>query len=154
MKLLMVCLGNICRSPLAEGIMQEKLKKAGLDFFVDSAGMISYHAGECPDHRSIEIAKQFGIDISGQVARKFTKNDFENFDLIFAMDTSVYEELISIASSEKQKAKIHRFLDFADWESSEVPDPYYGSKKDFEEVYHLINDASEKITKKFLSKIK
>ncbi len=146
----MVCLGNICRSPLAEGIMKEKIKKAGLDFFVDSAGMISYHVGECPDHRSIAVAKQFGIDISEQVARKFTKNDFEKFDLIFAMDTSVYEELISIATSEKHKKKIHRFLDFAEWDSSEVPDPYYGSKKDFEEVFNLLNAAGDKITGKFL----
>ena len=152
MKLLMVCIGNICRSPLAEGIMKEKLKKAGLNFFVDSAGMINYHAGQCPDFRSIEIAKQYGIDISGQTARQFTKYDFEKFDLIFAMDNSVYEELLSIAASEKQKTKIHRFLDFANWKIlSEVPDPYYGSKKDFEDTYHLINVASEKIIEKFLN---
>jgi protein-tyrosine phosphatase len=151
MNLLMVCIGNICRSPLAEGIMKEKLKKAGLNFFVDSAGMINYHAGQCPDFRSIEIAKQYGIDISGQTARQFTKHDFEKFDLILAMDNSVYEELISIAPSEKQKIKIHRFLDFANWEiPSEVPDPYYGSKKDFENVFRLLNVASEKIIEKFL----
>src|SRR3954471_11133184 len=99
MKLLMVCIGNICRSPLAEGIMKEKLKKAGLNFYVDSAGMINYHVGECPDHRSIEVAKQYGIDISGQKARMFKRDDFETFDLIFAMDNSVYNQLRALASS-------------------------------------------------------
>jgi protein-tyrosine phosphatase len=149
MNLLMVCIGNICRSPLAEGIMKEKLKNAGLDFFVDSAGMISYHAGEPPDSRSIEVAKQNGIDISGQVARMITKNDFENFDLIFAMERSVFDELIALASSEKQKEKVKLFLDFAECNSSsEVPDPYYGTKKDFEEVFQLLNEASEKIMEK------
>jgi low molecular weight protein-tyrosine phosphatase len=147
----MVCIGNICRSPLAEGIMKKKLKEAGLNHFVDSAGMINYHAGENPDHRSIEVAKLNGIDICDQVARMFIKKDFENFDLIFAMDHSVYDELISLASSEKQKAKVHLFLDFAEWKlTSEVPDPYYGTKKNFEEVFHLINQASDKITDKFL----
>ncbi|MEP7169005.1 MAG: low molecular weight protein-tyrosine-phosphatase [Bacteroidota bacterium] len=152
MKLLMVCIGNICRSPLAEGIMKEKLKNAGLDFFVDSAGMISYHTGEPPDSRSIEIAKQNGIDISNQLARQITKNDFEKFDLIFAMESSVYDELIFLAPSAKQKIKVHLFLDFAEWKFfSDVPDPYYGTKKDFEEVFQLINDVSEKIITKFLS---
>jgi protein-tyrosine phosphatase len=151
MKLLMVCIGNICRSPLAEGIMKEKLKKAGLNYYVDSAGMINYHVGECPDHRSIEVAKQYDIDISGQKARMFKRDDFETFDLIFAMDNSVYNQLRVLAPSEIQAAKIHRFLDFADCQiSSEVPDPYYGTKKDFEEVFKLLNESTEKIIEKFL----
>lgn len=151
MKLLMVCIGNICRSPLAEGIMKEKLATVGLNFYVDSAGMINYHAGENPDYRSIDVAKQNGIDISKQIARVFTKRDLDDFDFIFAMDTSVYNHLRALASSEIHKEKIHRFLDFADWKiSSEVPDPYYGTKKDFEDVFQLLNESSEKIIEKFL----
>src|SRR6188768_2595040 len=150
MNLLMVCIGNICRSPLAEGILKDKLHRAGLNYFVDSAGMINYHAGENPDHRSIEVGKQNGIDISCQIARQFTKKDLEDFDLIFAMDNSVYDELISIAKSAEHKTKIHLFLDFAEWNvSSEVPDPYYGTRKDFEEVFHLLDKASDKIVYKF-----
>lgn len=149
----MVCIGNICRSPLAEGILKDRLQKAGLNYFVDSAGMINYHTGENPDHRSIEVGKQNGIDISKQIARQFTRKDFDNFDLIFAMDISVFEELISIAASAEQKSKVYLFLDFAEWNlSSEVPDPYYGTRKDFEEVFHLLDQASDRIIKKFLKK--
>ncbi|MEO5571201.1 MAG: low molecular weight protein-tyrosine-phosphatase [Bacteroidia bacterium] len=153
MNLLMVCIGNICRSPLAEGILKDKLQKSGLNYFVDSAGMINYHAGENPDYRSVEVGKQNGIDISKQIARQFGKKDFENFDLIFAMETSVYNELISLAASPEHKSKVYLFLDFAEWNVSfEVPDPYYGTRKDFEEVFHLIDKASDKIVKKFLKK--
>lgn len=149
----MVCLGNICRSPLAEGILKHKLEKAGLNFFVDSAGMLSYHVGEAPDHRSIEIADRNNIDISKQVARRFSEDDFEKFDLIFAMDESVYDEIISLASSEKHRKKVYLFLDYAGYETgSPVPDPYYGSKKDFENVFRLIDEAGEKIVKNLLKK--
>jgi len=153
MNILMVCIGNICRSPLAEGILKDKLHKAGLNYFVDSAGMINYHAGENPDHRSIEVGKQNGIDISKQIARQFRKNDFENFDLIFAMDNSVYDELIFLAISPQHKSKVHLFLNFAEWNlSSEVPDPYYGTRKNFEEVFNLLNKASDNVVKKLLKK--
>jgi len=100
------------RGNLNAFIAKEKLKNAGLDFFVDSAGMISYHAGEPPDYRSIEVAKKNGIDISGQVTRMITKNDFETFDLIFAMERSVFDELTALASSEKQKEKVKLFFRF------------------------------------------
>lgn len=151
MKLLMVCLGNICRSPIAEGLMKVKLKNAGLEYMVDSAGMLSSHAGEAPDHRAIEAGNNHGVDISTKVARKFSKNDFEKFDFIFAMDESVYEEVISLAKTEDQKNKVNVFLDFADWnETSNVPDPYYGTQSDFEDVYQLIDVASDKIVEKFM----
>jgi protein-tyrosine phosphatase len=152
MKILMVCLGNICRSPLAEGILRDKLNKLKSDHFIDSAGMLSYHAGEPPDARSIAVAEKHGIDISGQTARQFSKKDFEKFDLILAMDYTVYEEIISFTDSEKQKAKVHLYLDFAEWNDkvSEVPDPYYGGSKDFEEVFKLLDEASEKIVNKLL----
>lgn len=151
MKLLMVCLGNICRSPLAEGIMKVKLKNAGLDYLVDSAGLLSNHAGEAPDHRAIETANNHGIDITSQVARKFSKKDFEKFDFIFAMDESVYDDLLASAKSDIEKEKTHLFLDFAEWKySSNVPDPYYGTKNDFEEVYQLLDVSGEKIVEKFL----
>lgn len=151
MKLLMVCLGNICRSPIAEGLMKAKLKNAGLDYMVDSAGILSSHAGETPDHRAVEAGKNHGVDISTQVARKFSKSDFEKFDFIFAMDESVYEDVISLAKTEDQKNKVNVFLDFADWhETSNVPDPYYGTQSDFEDVYQLIDVASDKIVEKFM----
>lgn len=149
LKILFVCLGNICRSPLAEGILKDKLEKAGLDSFVDSAGLLSYHIGEPPDHRSIETALKHDIDISKQIARKFSTHDFEKFDLIFAMDDEVYDELISYVKSEPQKSKIHLFLEYAGYETgSIVPDPYYGTKKKFEEVFELIDKASVKIVER------
>ncbi len=148
----MVCIGNICRSPLAEGILHDKLKKAGLDFFVDSAGMISYHVGEQHDHRSIDVARKNGIDITGQRARKFSQSDFEKFDLIFAMDEEVFDEILSLTNNKNQKEKVHLFLEYAgEPTGSDVPDPYYGSKSDFENVFDLVNRASEKIVEKFIS---
>lgn len=149
----MVCIGNICRSPLAEGILKDKLAKSGLDFIIDSAGIISYHAGEEPDYRSIETARRHGIDISGQIARKFSPDDFEKFDLIFAMDNEVSDELISLAKSSGHRKKIHLFLEYAGYKSgSIVPDPYYGTKNDFENVFLLIDDACDKMVNKFLKK--
>lgn len=151
--ILMVCLGNICRSPLAEGIIKHKLEKAGINCFVDSAGMISYHAGDAPDNRSIEVARKYEIDITCQRARKFSMNDFEKFDLIFAMDVSVYDEIISLTKNKEHHPKVHLLLEYAGYpEGSIVPDPYYGSKHDFEKVFKLIDDAGEKIAYK-LSKL-
>ena len=153
MKLLMVCIGNICRSPLAEGILKDKLEKAGINYFVDSAGIISYHVGEAPDYRSIEAAQRHGINISTQIARKFSAFDFEKFDLIFAMDNEVYDEIISFAQSSIHRKKINLFLEYAGYGfGSSVPDPYYGTKKDFENVFLLIDAACEKIISKFQNK--
>ncbi len=146
MKILMVCLGNICRSPLAEGIMKEKLKKYGIKGLVDSAGTNSYHIGEEPDTRSLEIANKYGIDISDQRARAFTKNDFENFDLIFAMDRQNYRNVIKLAETENDRTKVEIILNrLHPGQDLEVPDPYYDGIAGFEHVYKLLDASCEQI---------
>lgn len=147
----MVCLGNICRSPIAEGVLKSKLEDSGLDILVDSAGLLSYHVGEPPDRRAIETAARHGIDISSQRARKFMLYDFENFDLIFAMDQQVYDELISMTADKNERKKTHLFLEFAECKNgSSVPDPYYGTRKDFDHVFQLVDEASVAIADKLM----
>ncbi|WP_297982392.1 low molecular weight protein-tyrosine-phosphatase [uncultured Chryseobacterium sp.] len=147
MKILMVCLGNICRSPLAEGIMKTKLPE---NFEVDSAGTISMHEGEHPDKRAIKTAAKHGVDISKQKSRPITAKDLENFHKIYCMDLSVFEDVISKAKNEQQRQKIKLFLEEAGntVENIEVPDPYWGDMAEFESVYQLIDEASEKIAQK------
>lgn len=143
MKILMVCLGNICRSPLAEGIMKTKLSH---DFFVDSVGTISQHEGEHPDKRAIKTAANHGIDISKQVSRPITNEDLNNFDKIYCMDIDVYEDVISKAKNEEQRQKISLFLEaLGDHKNAEVPDPYWGDMKDFEDVFQLLDKGCDKI---------
>lgn len=144
MKLLFVCLGNICRSPLAEGIMKYISDQMGLDIEVDSAGTSSWHIGEPPDSRGIEVALKHGIDISNQRARKFKLEDFDSFDLIIAMDKSNYTELLDMTRDSKDVRKVKLYMGLA-YENSkiDVPDPYYDNK--FEEVFELLNNATEKI---------
>ncbi|MCK0147749.1 low molecular weight phosphotyrosine protein phosphatase [Arenibacter sp. F26102] len=149
-KVLMVCLGNICRSPLAEGILKSKLDEES--FYVDSAGTASYHIGKKPDNRSISIAKRYGIDISLQRCRQFTYNDFNDFDLIFAMDRSNYENVIALAKNKNEIAKVNLLLHKSDIINKEVPDPYYGGDDGFEEVYHLIDSACNIIAKDLMHK--
>ncbi len=149
MNILMVCLGNICRSPLAEGILRAHLEKAGIRASVDSAGTIGYHQGEAPDPRSIQTAANYGIDISHLKARKIRQDDFSNFDLILAMDLSNYRDLLTLAQSDEESERIHRILDYAGVdENGEVPDPYYGNLTDFEHVYRLLDGACELIVKR------
>jgi|TARA_B110001454_G_scaffold216794_1_gene240702 protein-tyrosine phosphatase len=148
-KILMVCLGNICRSPLAEGILQSKVNKELV--FVDSAGTAAYHVGNLPDERSIAVAKQYGIDISNQQARKFTEKDFLNFDVIYAMDKSNYQNIISLATSDKDVEKVKMILNESQPDKNySVPDPYYGGKNGFEEVYKMLNQACDSILYKLL----
>ena len=135
-KVLMVCLGNICRSPLAEGILKSKLDKETIQ--VDSAGTASYHIGKKPDSRSISIAKKYGIDISQQRCRQFTAKDFDEYDLIYAMDRSNYENIVALAENENAIAKVNLLLHRSNVTSKEVPDPYYGGEDGFEEVFQLI----------------
>ncbi|QHI34660.1 Low molecular weight protein-tyrosine-phosphatase YfkJ [Kordia antarctica] len=136
----MVCLGNICRSPLAEGILASKLNAA--KFEVDSAGTAGYHVGELPDRRSIATAKQYGIDITNQRSRKFIKNDFQKFDYIFAMDQSNYSNMVSLAETSEDRAKVHLMLNqISPNSNSEVPDPYYGGDQGFENVYQMLDEA-------------
>ena len=139
-KVLMVCLGNICRSPLAEGVLQSKLPINKC--IVDSAGIANYHVGTAPDKRSIVTAKKFGIDISQQKCRQITKSDFETFDYIYVMDNSNYKNVMAIAPNEASKQKVKLILNEVDSTSDlEVPDPYYGELEDFEHVFHLLDEA-------------
>ena len=137
MKILMVCLGNICRSPMAEGIMR-KLGEKKVE--VDSAGTADYHIGFQPDKRMIATAIEHGVDISNLRARQFQSDDFDSFDLIFAMDSSNYQNIISLAKDDNDKQKVKMILD-----NSNVPDPYYGGDEGFEHVYQLLHEACQKI---------
>jgi len=140
----MICLGNICRSPLAEGILKSKVNH--LDIEVDSAGTAAYHLGEHPDIRSIEIAKKYGIDLSNQRARQFSINDFDKFDKIYAMDTSNYANIIALARDESDRGKVDLILNESNPKSFEsVPDPYYGGSNGFQDVYQMLDDACNKI---------
>ncbi len=149
MKILMVCLGNICRSPLAEGILQNKL---GNKFEVDSAGTMALHQGEHPDKRSILTAKNHGIDISNQHSRPIKLSDLDKFDRIYCMDKNNLKDVLTLAKTEYQKSKVSLLLNLLnDPENSEVPDPYWGSLQDFEEVHNLIDKACDLIAKEIQS---
>lgn len=144
----MVCLGNICRSPLAEGIMKTKLPE---NYMVDSAGTISMHEGEHPDKRAIKTAANHGIDISEQRSRPITAEDFEIFDKIYCMDVDVLADVVSKAENEEQRQKISLFLEAAgDHKNTEVPDPYWGDMKDFENVFQLLDKGCDKIAENLL----
>ena len=143
----MVCLGNICRSPLAEGILQSKLSLE--DFKIDSAGTAGYHVGELPDKRSIEVARKYGIDITNQRSRKFAKEDFEEFDMIFAMDKDNYEDIIAMADTMEEQEKVKMILnELYPYEDMSVPDPYYGGDQGFEKVYQMLDEVCEIIASK------
>ncbi len=146
----MVCLGNICRSPLAEGILKEQLRNSGISIEVDSAGTSGWHAGEQPDKRSISIAREHHIDITDQKARKIDLSDFDRFDLIFAMDQSVYKDLRNIAPAETLN-KVHLFLTYSGSEEMDVPDPWYGGPEDFRHVFNMIREACRQISLKLLN---
>ena len=144
MKILMVCLGNICRSPLAEGILTHKTKSLNIE--VDSAGTAGYHVGQLPDSRSIEIAKEYNIDLSKQRARQFNRVDFDRFDIIYAMDTNNYAHLISLASNNDERNSIRLILNEINPNAYEsVPDPYYGGGDGFQNVYNMLDKACERI---------
>jgi protein-tyrosine phosphatase len=144
MKILMVCLGNICRSPLAEGILLAKGKHLNIE--VDSAGTAGYHIGKQPDIRSIEIANKYAIDLNQQRARQFSRADFDEFDIIYAMDTNNYAHLISLTSSEKERNKIRMILNEINPNAYQsVPDPYYGGDNGFQDVYNMLDKACDKI---------
>ena len=147
--ILMVCLGNICRSPLAEGILKNKLNEDL--FFIDSAGTGGYHIGNKPDHRSIAVAKKYGIDISQQRCRKFKIEDFTIFDLIYVMDQSNFNNIVHLTKEKSHIDKVKLLLKEADLNTTEVPDPYYNDNG-FEHVFHLIDDACEIIAKKLSAK--
>jgi len=146
-KVLMVCLGNICRSPLAEGILVSKVKSD--EILVDSAGTGAYHIGKFPDKRSIEVAGKYGIDITNQRARKFTVKDFDTFDYIYAMDESNYQNILMLARTNDDKSKVQLILNETHkTKNLAVPDPYYGGSQGFENVYTMLEQACEIIANK------
>ncbi len=150
MRILMVCLGNICRSPLAAGILKHKAQQLGLEWSVDSAGTGAWHAGELPDPRSIDVARRFGIDITDQRARQVCLEDFERFDLIFAMDRQNLRHLQQMASRLEHRQKIRLLLDVLyPGQEQEVPDPYYGGPEGFVQVFSLVEAACKRLLEEY-----
>ncbi|CDX22639.1 Low molecular weight phosphotyrosine protein phosphatase [Mesorhizobium plurifarium] len=147
--ILFVCLGNICRSPLAEGVFRAVLAEHGKDqsLAIDSAGTGGWHAGEEPDRRSIAVAAQHGVDISGQRARKVLPQDFSRFDLILGMDRANVRDLKALAP-QAARDRVHLYLDFATGTAVDVPDPYYDGAEAFASVYRMIREASEALAKR------
>jgi len=144
---LMVCLGNICRSPLAEGVLKSKVNSKKI--FVDSAGTSAWHIGKSPDPRSIEVAAKYGIDIALQKARQLTQEDFDKFDLIYVMDASNYQNVLKLARNKDDRSKVKMILNESyPSEDKEVPDPYYGGALGFENVYQMLENACDSIVKK------
>jgi protein-tyrosine phosphatase len=144
-KILMVCLGNICRSPLAEGVMRQVAAENGLHLVVDSAGTSGYHIGEAPDPRSVTNARKNGINIANLRARQFSATDFDAFDWIYVMDNANYKDVIKLARNDEERNKVSLLLLAANAEKAPVPDPYYGTEKDFQHVFNLVKGACENI---------
>jgi protein-tyrosine phosphatase len=148
MKILFVCLGNICRSPLARGIMAHKADRLGLDVETDSAGFESFHRGDPADPRSVAVAAAHGIDLSDHVARMFTVKDFESFDRIYVMDRNNYEDVINLARDNNDEQKVDFILNLVHpGENRQVPDPWYGGKDNFEKTYKLLDEACEQLAR-------
>ena len=150
-KILMVCLGNICRSPLAEVILSSKLPKDR--FVVESAGTSNFHSGKNPDPRSIEIAEKYNLDISKQKSRVFNLYDFESFDLIFVMDKVNYNDVIKLAKNKTDQNKVKLIMDYPGSNKIEVPDPYYGGNKGFQNIFSLLNNACNYHSKQLINSL-
>lgn len=149
LKILTVCLGNICRSPIAEEVLCVKCQDLGLDVAVDSAGTANYHIGSPPDSRMIQTARKFGYDIQGLRARQFQARDFDDFDYIFTMDQSNWDNVVRQAKNAIQKAKVYSFQEFAGVDSPDfVPDPYYGTEKHFIETFQIVEVSAANIAEK------
>lgn len=149
MKILVVCLGNICRSPMAEGILRKQFDEAGLDaVYLDSAGTSDYHIDEAPDHRAIAKAAEYDIDISQLRGRQLVYEDFQNFDRIYVMDTSNYQNALELCKTEEDRNKLDLFLNLSyPNENRSVPDPYFGGESGFEQVYQLLENAGNVLVK-------
>ena len=149
----MVCLGNICRSPIADGLLRRKVIENNLDVEVDSAGTIALHAGSAPDKRMITTANKRGTDISTLRARQFTISDFDTFDLIFAMDNSNKSNILKLARNSDDEQKVHLLLSaITNREEASVPDPYYGLQNGFDMVYEMLDEATDLPAKKLIEK--
>lgn len=147
----MVCLGNICRSPLAEGLLASKLPKD--QFIVDSAGTGHWHVGKQPDERSIAVARQNGLDISKQKGKQFSASDFDNFDYIYVMDNTNYKDVMRLAQTEAHRNKVKLILDeMFPGENVDVPDPYYGMQNGFTTLYSMLDETCDIIAQKLIAK--
>jgi len=152
MKILMVCLGNICRSPLAEGILQDKAFKAGLDWSVDSAGTNHYHTGDAPHPLSQKVAKMNGIDICNQRARNFVAEDFEVFDKIYALAADVLNDIRRIAKKKFDAGKVDLLMnELYPGKNMDVPDPWFGPEPGYHEVYKMLDKVCDAIIDKYSS---
>jgi protein-tyrosine phosphatase len=149
MRILMVCLGNICRSPLAEGILRKKAEEHSLQLIIDSAGTSHFHIGENPDNRTIKNALKNGVDVSTLVARQFSTKDFEEFDIIYTMDHSNYTNVIALANYDEHVNKVRLILNELHPEKNmPVPDPYFGGEEGFQQVFELLDAACDRIIEK------
>jgi protein-tyrosine phosphatase len=150
MKILMVCLGNICRSPLAEGILQQKAAAAGLDWQVDSAGTNGYHVGEAPHPLSEKVARLNGLDISQQRASRFTAADLAKYDKVYALAGDVFDEIRRIGGRGADLSKVSLLMnELHPGQDEDVPDPYYGAEPGYHEVYEMIDEAADAIVEKY-----
>lgn len=146
----MVCLGNICRSPIAEGVLRAKAKAAGLDWQIDSAGTNRYHIGEAPHRFSQKVCRQNGIDISGQRARRLTPSDFEEYDILYALAQDVYDDMYAIGGRNAPMDKVRFLLEELHIDGSrDVPDPWYGDESGYLPVFQLIEEACDAIIRKY-----
>lgn len=153
MKILMICLGNICRSPLAEGILQNKADEAGLNWTVDSAGTGDYHVGEAPHKSSQKIAKLNGIDISKQKCRQFKKDDMHFFDKVYVMDSNNYNDVKRMSGNDWNESKTDLILnELYPGQNRNVPDPWYGTEQSFHEVFEMLDKACDKIVEHAIAK--
>jgi len=155
MKILMVCLGNICRSPMAEGILRKKAESRELNLIVDSAGTGGWHVGQHPDKRAIQTAKEFGVDISRLTGRQFSEKDFDLFDRIYVMDASNYADVLAMTRNEQDRLKVDYLLNASSPGSSkDIPDPYYGGEDGFVKVFRMMDKACDGIIKELEQKLK
>ncbi len=151
MKILMVCLGNICRSPMADGLLRKKVEENGLNIVVDSAGTSAYHVGEAPDSRMRKTAHEMGTPIDSLRARQFRQADFDDFDLIYAMDKSNYNNILQLARNDEDKQKVKLILNESNPNMNlEVPDPWYGGEQGFYDVYNMLDEATDVIINKLI----
>jgi len=152
MKILFVCLGNICRSPLAEGILASKAAGRNLTVEVDSAGFERFHRGDPADPRSVAVARAHGIDLNGHVARLFTPADFDHYDRIYVMDRTNYNDVMGVARDADDEKKVDFIMNMVSpGEDRHVPDPWYGGKEGFKKVFRMLDEACERLVEEIAS---
>lgn len=152
MKVLMVCLGNICRSPMAEGVLRHVAQEANFPIQVDSCGTSRFHVGENPDKRAIACLSKKGISIEHLQARQFSTNDFDQFDYIYVMDKTNLEDIHKLAESEEQRNKVCLWMNAVERTNESVPDPYYGGEEEFEHVYRMLSTNAKKLVESWINK--